>query len=33
MGISQDELVDGAKCAGAAAFLDYAADAKVSMFI
>ncbi len=33
MGISQAELIPGAKCAGAAAFLDYAADAKVSMFI
>ena len=33
MGISQAELIPGAKCAGAAAFLDFAADAKVSMFI
>jgi peroxiredoxin family protein len=33
MGISQAELIDGAKCAGAAAFLDYASRAKVSMFI
>ncbi len=33
MGISQAELIDGAKCAGAAAFLDYAAGAKVSLFI
>jgi peroxiredoxin family protein len=33
MGISQADLIPGAKCAGAAAFLDYAAGAKVSMFI
>lgn len=33
MGISQAELIDGVQCAGAAAFLDYAASAKVSMFI
>lgn len=33
MGIRQSDLIDGAKCAGAAAFLDYAADAKVAMFI
>jgi peroxiredoxin family protein len=33
MGIQQSELIDGAKCAGAAAFLDFAAGAKVSMFI
>jgi peroxiredoxin family protein len=33
MGISQAELIPGAKCAGAAAFLDYAAGARVSMFI
>jgi len=33
MGISQAELIPGAKCAGAATFLDYAASAKVSLFI
>lgn len=33
MGISQDELIDGSKCAGAAAFLDFASSAKVSMFV
>jgi len=33
MGISQGELIGGTKCAGAAAFLDYAAGAKVTMFI
>ena len=33
MGISQSELIPDAKCAGAAAFLDFASQAKVSMFI
>ena len=33
MGISQAELIPGAKCAGAATFLDYAVSAKVSLFI
>jgi peroxiredoxin family protein len=33
MGIQQSDLLDGAKCAGAAAFLDFASRAKVSMFI
>ena len=33
MGISQAELIPGARCAGAAAFLDFASQAKVSMFI
>ena len=33
MGIQQSDLIDGAKCAGAAAFLDFASGAKVSMFI
>jgi peroxiredoxin family protein len=33
MGISQGELVDEAKCAGAAAFLDFASGARVCMFI
>ncbi len=33
MGISQAELIDGAKCAGAAAFLDFASSARVCMFI
>jgi len=33
MGISQAALIPGAKCAGAAAFLDFASQAKVSMFI
>jgi peroxiredoxin family protein len=33
MGIQQADLIDGAQCAGAAAFLDFASRAKVSMFI
>jgi peroxiredoxin family protein len=33
MGIRQADLIEGAKCAGAAAFLDFASRAKVSMFI
>jgi peroxiredoxin family protein len=33
MGIEQKDLIPQAKCAGATAFLDYASDADVSMFI
>ena len=33
MGIEQKDLIPQAKCAGATAFLSYAADADVSMFI
>lgn len=33
MGIRAEDLVDGATIAGAAAFLDFAADADVSMFV
>ena len=33
MGITQEELIPAAKCAGATTFLDYAADADVSLFI
>ena len=33
MGVSEDDLIDGADIAGAAAFLDYAAEAEVQMFI
>ena len=33
MGIEQKDLIPEAKCAGATAFLDFAADADVSMFI
>ena len=33
MGIEQKDLIPQAKCAGATAFLDYACDADVSMFI
>jgi len=33
MGVSEEDLIEGADIAGAAAFLDYAADADVSMFV
>jgi peroxiredoxin family protein len=33
MGVTADDLIPGADIAGAAAFLDYAADADVSMFV
>ena len=33
MGVKADDLVDGATIAGAAAFLDFAAGADVSMFV
>jgi peroxiredoxin family protein len=33
MGITQEELIPAAKCAGATTFLDYAAAADVSLFI
>ena len=33
MGVEESHLVDGCDIAGAAAFLDFAADADVSMFI
>ena len=33
MGVDKGDLIEGADIAGAAAFLDYAADADVSMFV
>jgi len=33
MGIEQKDLIPQARCAGATAFLSYAADADVSMFV
>lgn len=33
MGVTKDDLIPGADIAGAAAFLDYAADADVSLFV
>jgi peroxiredoxin family protein len=33
MKVDQDDLLDGLECSGAAAFLDFAADADVSLFI
>ncbi len=33
MGVEESDLIEGADIAGAAAFLDYAADADVSMFV
>jgi len=33
MGVTEDDLIPGADIAGAAAFLDYAADADVTLFI
>ena len=33
MGVEQNDLIDGADIAGAAAFLDYAAEAEVSLFV
>lgn len=33
MGVSQEDLIEGISCLGAAGFLDFAADADVSLFI
>jgi len=33
MGVEEDDLIEGVSCLGAAAFLDFAADADVAMFI
>jgi peroxiredoxin family protein len=33
MGVTEDDLIEGVDCRGAAAFLDYAADADVSLFV
>jgi predicted peroxiredoxin len=33
MNVKQDDIVEGADCLGATAFLDFAAEADVSMFI
>ncbi len=33
MGIRQEDLVDGAECAGATTFLDYASEADVTLFV
>lgn len=33
MGITQEELIPEARCAGATTFLDYAADADITLFI
>lgn len=33
MGVSQDDLIEGTEIAGAAAFLDYAGDSDVQLFI
>ncbi len=33
MGISQEDLIPQARCAGATTFLDYAADADVTLFV
>jgi peroxiredoxin family protein len=33
MGVREKDLIEGADIAGAAAFLDYAAEADVSMFV
>jgi peroxiredoxin family protein len=33
MGIKQEDLIPAARCAGATTFLDYAADADVSLFV
>jgi peroxiredoxin family protein len=33
MGVSEDDLIDGVRIAGAAAFLDFAADADVQLFV
>jgi len=32
-GMEQEDLIDGCEIGGAAMFLDYAADAQISMFI
>lgn len=33
MGVTENDLIDGVECLGAAAFLDFAADADVQLFI
>jgi peroxiredoxin family protein len=33
MGVKNEDLIEGASCLGAAGFLDFAADADISMFI
>jgi len=33
MQVNQEDLLDGLECSGAAAFLDYAADADVTIFV
>jgi predicted peroxiredoxin len=33
MGVEEKDLIEGCDIAGAAAFLDYAADADVSLFV
>jgi peroxiredoxin family protein len=33
MGVEESDLIDGSDIAGAAAFLDYAAEADVSLFV
>ena len=33
MGVTEEDLLEGVDCRGAAAFLDYAADADVSLFV
>jgi len=33
MGVSKEDLIDGVEIAGAAAFLDFACDANISLFI
>jgi len=33
MGVSEEDVIEGASCLGAAAFLDFAADADVALFI
>lgn len=33
MGVSEDDLIEGISCLGAAGFLDFAADADVNLFI
>ncbi len=33
MGVGEQDLIEGVQCLGAAAFLDFAADADVQLFI
>jgi peroxiredoxin family protein len=33
MGVRQEDLVDGAECAGATTFLDFASEADVTLFV